>query len=104
MTAHDGGLEAGGLLFGEPASGGLEPAAGAQHETEGLRPLGHAVEKGRRFERGIDGEPFGRFGPVERLHGVTGALELVGGLQPGQDTDVVLGRRPPEDHGDIRHD
>ncbi len=82
----------------EPATGG-EPAF-SDHQPEGLRPSGHAIEEGRGLQGGVDSKPLRRLRPVQPGHGSTGSDQLSGRLQTGQHAHVVLGRGAAEADGD----
>ena len=80
VTTHDGDLECRVVFCLREAATGRHsnPPPAPSTRRRACAPLRHAVDKCRRFERGIDGEPLGRLRPVERLHGVTGALAARG--------------------------
>src|SRR5581483_776394 len=81
-----------------------EAAARRGDEPDGRCLAGHAVGEVGTLEAGVDLEPVAGLGP-EHAHRLTaGGGEGARRLQAGEDADVVLGRRPAEDHGRLGHE
>ena len=81
-----------------------KPPPVAATSRTGVAPgrVGHAVERAR-LEPGVDAEPVARLRPVEGGDRAPRLAQRLGGLEPGEDAHVVLGRRAAEDHRRSRH-
>ena len=83
-----------------PAAGLGEAPVGPDRQPDGLGPAGHAVEEVGRLQGGRNPEPVPGLRPVEADHVAVRPDQGPGHLETGQDADVVLGGRAPEDDGD----
>ena len=77
-----------------------EAAVGTGDELELLAAARRAVDEVGGLEIAVGAVPRSGLRPVERHDVVTLLRRDARDLQTGEDADVVLGRRPPEAHGD----
>ncbi len=90
MAADEGGVDSQRTLA-------IQPTLARLGDEPQLLRLGRwPVGEGSRLQHGIDLVPPPVLPPVEREHLAARLDEDVGGLQAGQDTDVMLGRRASE--------
>ena len=76
-----------------------KPPSGPAAKTSGVAPRGHPLGEGDRLQTRVDGEELAGLRPVEGGDLLDRLGQGPGGLQAGEDADVVLGRRPAEQHG-----
>jgi len=74
-----------------------EAAPFAQAQGHLARALGDAVDEGLRLDVGVDEVERARLGPVD-ADGRRRPTQFAKRLESGEDGDVVLGGRSPEEH------
>ena len=85
----------------ERTSPAHEPTSGRGHQLHVPSLAGHSLDEVGGLQPHIDGVPGPRLRPVERLDRHPSFGERPGRLEPGEDRDVVLWRRAPEDHATL---